>query len=656
MRLRIGIFVLAFVWTIFPLGASALPLTGGLHDLTSVAGAPADICRECHIPHNAREKALYIRDLTPDTVNLNDNCYDCHDTNRVVLSSPPQPPTWATSAPDVGYLKGSLHDWKRTGNTQPIAPTGSCSPCHDIHLPDATTASYMGTWFTTARLWTRDLSLDLAEYYQKRDLSRTSGTPNNDGPNYLVGSTILCYDCHGGAARRAPTGDPFVPDDSNFSPAPQDVAFGGDRGVKALSDGSNVGYYELPDGYEPADVTHVAPSMSAVRDSPDNPDNLPGGHYVLSRMGNSGTAQDDNYEVRDPDGTLLYRISIGDKLPCEMCHDPHLKESATNTQPDEVFFRRDIHTGENGIITRTESVFNGKLEASSHTRNGAGGIGDGRLMCIYCHGTGDWDGTQFPSTGISPLVVDWGRKLTIFGIRIRTGTYADESPAFPPPNTVPDHFKTATRACADCHQHNNTMSTNCNACHGSLATGQYWPDGSGGSPAYVDDDTGSHDGHMLAVGQYLGYGDYTVVMYDDVQQKAICAFCHPTPGGPGHNQNTVGSPPGRVDVLGDGFTAGTFPVFGVGAQTIKADTNNAGAYSQASETCSNVDCHYEKTTPAYGGFGWNGGDAAGNDPDCLTCHYYRDTGTYAAVAYTIGDLPDAHQVHVAGILPPDNAQ
>ena len=464
MRLRIGIFVLAFVWTIFPFRASAIPLADGPHDLTSVTGAPADICQECHIPHNAREKALYIRDLTPDTVEPNDNCYDCHDANRIVLTSPPQPPTWATSAPDVGYLKGSLHDWNRTGNTQPIATLGSCSPCHDIHLPDSTTASYMGTWFTTSRLWTRDLSLDLAEYYQKRELSRTSGTPNNDGPNYLVGSTILCYDCHGGAARRAPTGDPFVPDDSDFSPAPQDIAFGGDRGVKALSDGSNVGYYELPDGYEPAGVTHVAPSMSAVRDSPDNPDNVPGGHYVLSWMGNSGTAKDDNYEVRDPDGTLLYRISIGDKLPCELCHDPHLKESATNTQPDEVFFRRDIHTGENEIVTRTESDFNGKLEASSHTRNGAGGVGDGRLMCIYCHGTGDWDGSQFPSTGVSPLVVDWGQKLTIFGIRIRTGTYANESPAFPPPNTVADHFETATKVCTDCHQHNH-IRANCGACH-----------------------------------------------------------------------------------------------------------------------------------------------------------------------------------------------
>jgi len=211
--------------------------------------------------------------------------------------------------------------------------------------------------------------------------------------------------------------------------------------------------------------------------------------------------------------------------------------------------------------------------------------------------------------------------------------------------------------CSLCHKHDSAFKpSGCNSCHGSLATGQYWPDGSGGSPAYVDDDAGSHDRHMLAVGQYLGYSDYTVTMYDNAQQKTICAFCHPTPGGPGHNQNTVGSPADRVDVLGDGFTAGTFTVFGVGAQTIKADTNNAAAYSQASETCSNVDCHYEKTTPAYGGSGWDGGDAAGNDPDCLTCHYYRDTGTYASVPYTIGDLPDAHQVHVAGILPPDNAQ
>jgi hypothetical protein len=330
-----------------------------------------------------------------------------------------------------------------------------------LHLPDANTFAFAGSsadnYFTRYALWIRDLTDDLGEYYQKRDLA-TDSEPTG-GPNYLVGMTIFCYDCHGGSARRD------GPSDVDFNTAPQDIAFNGDRDII----NGDVGYYELPDGQEP-DAASPTPSLANIRSFPDDPNNIPGGHYVQSPMDNDeASTVIDNYEARDPDGKLLYKISIGDKLPCELCHDPHRGESASTSPPDEMFFRRMIQTGERLIVDRSsDAYFSAKMEASEFTRNGAGGVGDGRRMCQYCHGTGDWDPTKQnpgPSEGIAPLIVNWTQKTTIYGIQIRTPTTPNGSTAFPPP-ALPYHAKDdAQPACASCHNHNNVKSANCGACH-----------------------------------------------------------------------------------------------------------------------------------------------------------------------------------------------
>ena len=324
--------ILLFFTILIPVISTASPLAGGPHDRSSdpafIASGIKGVCFECHIPHGAYELRLWGRDLTPDAVNEADLCLDCHSGS---------PPGWAAPAKDQSKVETSLHDF--TGGL--IAPGGVCSSCHSLHYPDEGTAAFAGSssgnYFAGYVLWKRDLTDNLNEYDQKRDLATDSDPVG--GPNYLVGMTMLCYDCHGGDARV--TG----PDDSDFDPDPQDIAFAGDRGSLAVADGSNVGYYELPTGREPG-ATYDAPSLSDVRDSYEVLDNIPGGHYVKTWMEDGAT--DDNYEVRDPDGNLLYRISIGDKLPCEMCHDPHLKEPTTwvATDPtDEVFFRRRIFTG-----------------------------------------------------------------------------------------------------------------------------------------------------------------------------------------------------------------------------------------------------------------------------------------------------------------------
>jgi len=477
LKLRIAVCVLFGIVVLAPVAAMALPLTGTKHDLTANPGAPSNLCIQCHIPHYAQEITNWERDLTPDSVKQNDNCWDCHDydpnrsPNRLLISAPSQPPTWVAPYADVSYIKLSYHDFDF--DNAPIATIGACSPCHDLHVPSVATAGFVGNLLANNYLWTRDITFDLGEYYQKRNLGSLSetGSPPTGGPNYLIGSTALCYDCHGGDAREVGIGDVFWPDDGDFAPDPQDIAFGGVGDRDNTSGNYLVGYYELPDGSEPSNL-NPGPSMVNVRDNGSDPANIPGGHYVQSLMNTDGITIDDNYEVYDPEGDLLYRISIGDKLPCSLCHDPHRGVGSG----DDVFFRRDIHVGEgsggNGLVITRSSVspFNLDMEASPNTRYGTSG--NGRLMCFYCHGSSDWDEGQNPTTGIAPLIVNWTNKTTVYGILIRTGSTPGGSTAFPPPATVGAHEEdpgvagaSDDQACTDCHLHNNVRSANCGACH-----------------------------------------------------------------------------------------------------------------------------------------------------------------------------------------------
>jgi hypothetical protein len=334
-----------------------------------------------------------------------------------------------------------------------------------MHLSDDNTAGYAGNFFMDPFLWVRDMTQEISgpNYLQQgRQLGVESGP--TDQPNYLLGSTILCYDCHAGNP-----GD-NLPDDTSFAPyLPQDIAFGGDgldgddRGTPVDS-GGIVGYYELPDGTEPTSI-NAPPTLSEVQSGTGKP----GGHYIKSMMADAN--EDDNYPVYDPAGRLLYEISIGDKLPCSLCHDPHRGETSGVSGIDEIYFRRNIYAGGGnpGIIANRsgDTYFTNKMEASDKSR---WGHGNGRKMCIYCHGTADWDGVfPNPTIGVSPLVVDNQGptdQLTIYGIQIRSAsntTYA--SSAFPPPIGPPEHESSdTTTPCTNCHLHNN-VEAECGGCH-----------------------------------------------------------------------------------------------------------------------------------------------------------------------------------------------
>jgi predicted CXXCH cytochrome family protein len=442
--LSVYLFLIALLIVLtIPSMAFSISLAGGVHDRSNdpaFLASSSGICVECHVPHYSFEIRLWGRDLV-GTADVDDLCVDCHDGAA---------PAWASSAQNVSKVQLSYHDF--SDNTA-IAPRGACSACHDLHLPNDSTASYVGTFFTSADLWTRDLAGEFSEFDVKRNLSNT--TP----PNYLIGATVQCYDCHAGnPADNGPGYNDFNPD-----PLPQDIAFGGDgsdgdsRGT-ALGDGEKPGYYELTDGSEPDNLS--APTVAEVKGG-----EVPGGHFVKSKMGTAGS--EENYSVRDPDGNLLYRISIGDKLPCHLCHDPHAGYDSSGDAglgDDEVFFRRQVYAGMGTIVEQTDNFFD-DLRASSQSRHGTG---NGRAMCIYCHGTADWDGNATPSTGYAPLLTDPGSvKRAVYGIKTMVGNAdtVNASRAFPPPLGPPEHESTDTTSpCTTCHDHNNTNAA-CGGCH-----------------------------------------------------------------------------------------------------------------------------------------------------------------------------------------------
>ncbi len=167
----------------------------------------------------------------------------------------------------------------------------------------------------------------------------------------------------------------------------------------------------------------------------------------------------------------------------------------------------------------------------------------------------------------------------------------------------------------------------CDGCHGVTGTGQYWPNGSGGTPTYVDDNANSasrHDTHLATIAQYKWGMTLTQLKANDANQKAACAFCHPNPGAGGHNSDSGDQ---RVDVAG----AGAFRKF-IGSNNDAVDAGS-GAYASASRSCSNLVCHNLVTTPIVAADAWEGTTAA----NCTTlCHGPN----------TVATAREGHQKHV----------
>ncbi|HEY3490255.1 MAG TPA: CxxxxCH/CxxCH domain-containing protein [Candidatus Deferrimicrobiaceae bacterium] len=338
---------------------------------------------------------------------------------------------YAASSVYAGVVN-SPHDFSvATGlstKSSTIAPDGVCSACHIPHGAQDNV------------LWARPLSGGVVNgnsYGNYRTPLTLDGSSNK--PNYLVGFTLQCYDCHdyhfsGGI-------DDF-PAFNNFqsSHRPQDIAFGfqtkkrdstitTDSSLTMKTDppvGSYSGYYE---------------------NSPPFPSNYGANASLTPRTDNTMLAKTGGHYFKSGDpGSGLYK---GDKLPCSDCHDPH-KWYENTTTGRQAFFSPRIQSSD---ATRWSNLFGSSpvtastymanpLQNAVMSRNDAGS----RKLCIVCHSTTD---------GTSPV--------TFTNINLK---YSNPTPYIVrPPAGITEHASASTVACVSCHQH-NMIDASCSMCHG----------------------------------------------------------------------------------------------------------------------------------------------------------------------------------------------
>jgi hypothetical protein len=235
-------------------------------------------------------------------------------------------PTLCGRPPGAGAatLAGSPHDFSPSGPApNELGRNGSCAACHRPH------AAAPGTW-----LWSRPLADEDTFFNQKST------------PNYVPGSTILCYDCHDDNPARSGTLIDNDPPRTLWAPLhiPQNIAFTDVVPGDYTGTPTQTGYYELING--------VVPSL--------------GNHGPVD-----GTPTGGHYWKADRPGTPDYRR--GDKIACSFCHDPHNARTGSNQAM--------ILTaaGDGGAIPMGNGL---QAARPPNTRNGSG---SGREMCAACH-------------------------------------------------------------------------------------------------------------------------------------------------------------------------------------------------------------------------------------------------------------------------------
>lgn len=168
-----------------------------------------------------------------------------------------------------------------------------------------------------------------------------------------------------------------------------------------------------------------------------------------------------------------------------------------------------------------------------------------------------------------------------------------------------------SQVCTDCHVHSAGVAfePRCSGCHGGGTTGStsggknFWPDG---SSAHAANQAGEHPVHLQLLIAKAGYASVDVFLNtaSSAQQKALCEYCHAADKNDDDHMNT-GSAEVFVTTYNSVSTRYAKRIWDGGAD---------GDAAYAAGSCSAVDCHNGKTTPA--GYRWyDGGSSA-----CIMCH------------------------------------
>jgi hypothetical protein len=152
----------------------------------------------------------------------------------------------------------------------------------------------------------------------------------------------------------------------------------------------------------------------------------------------------------------------------------------------------------------------------------------------------------------------------------------------------------------------------CSTCHGGYSPGGtdkigYWPNNPNGTGG--EKDRGKHEIHIAALADSVFNGETLIDLLNDTgegfsntKQIEICAYCHDTPGGANHKSGL----PADVSSM--------YAMWDVPRSTLD-DASYFSPELAGDDTCSNVDCHFNKPTED-GLYGWyDAGTSA-----CIMCH------------------------------------
>ena len=425
---------------------------------------------------------------------------------------------------DAGVVN-SPHDFSATGPySRTLGKGGACSSCHIPHnaLDNV--------------LWPRSLS-----GYRNR-LYAWDGNPSSE-KNFLQESTdifrattLQCYDCHDWHATtdfETPASTPEIGLGKAFYDArhyPQNILSGfkksGLSSPTMYEDGfGSSSTYKIPGYFE------NNPPTSATYGASDNtPLDQAGGHFFK----------------QDPTGSSGDSLKAGDKLACNLCHDPHAWNSDGNWQ---AFFRKNWPT--NTVLLRlagSKAMGSGQMANEGTKMTGPGTWTTAprdnvasRDLCTACHGSTTQDPVNFRD--MNP---DFKDSLIV---GLRTG----------PASLVEEHKSTSQVACTTCHRH-NAISASCNSCH---------------SYPVQDNSTAGKQmspGHWAHVGKPGSGGTDNSMAY-------LCEICH---FGYSSRHNGAGIGPGEP--WGSGYPSSVSINF---ADNINPSNGNGPKYDNNSATGAN---------------------------------------------------------------------
>jgi predicted CxxxxCH...CXXCH cytochrome family protein len=259
--------------------------------------------------------------------------------------------------------------------------------------------------------------------------------------------------------------------------------------------------------------------------------------------------------------------------------------------------------------TSHEGTFGAAASTRGNSHNSLGGTAN---SCEDCH-VYPTDSAKHKNGSIN--INDAGGVIEIGGRAYCGGCHSDDGA----PTTSGTHtYAQSDFPLAQIPGANDPVGS-CTGCHGGATAGpsasNYWPDQAGNLVA-SEKEGGRHLLHMEKLSGKV-YGEtITALLTDngngtsDAKQRTLCEYCHAATTNDSDHRVTL---PADVFVDADAVRH---------AKSLWGAADGNAAYTKASDSCSNVDCHNSKAA-AGGTFGWYGSSTT----TCTLCHTVGGAGS-----------------------------